>query len=136
MNIKAIVLATIIGISAPAITEVAFSNPVLASSSFDFPEGDFIAGTQTRNDWLVSLQRVGQTYMYRGTNLSNGSSIEIATYPRLSGNKQRQVYTWTKNRHRYQISFRPNDPSVIRLQVFNPNGREILNRILQSAVSP
>jgi Uri superfamily endonuclease len=69
-------------------------------------------------------------YSYSGKNLKNGSSIYIGSAPYTSGKEQRQIYTWRKNKYRYQIVYRTSEPKVIRLQVFTPNGKEILNRLL------
>ena len=38
--------------------------------------------------------------------------------------------TWRNGDHRYQVVWQPSDPMFIRLQVFEPNGSEVLNRLL------
>ncbi|MCF4965877.1 hypothetical protein [Nostoc sp. CMAA1605] len=125
MNIRAIALATILGISAPAIMDVAVNHQAVAAS-FDYPVGEFVD-----NDWSVTLSLQGNVYYYYGQNRNNGSSISLGG-ARVSGNQQRQVYTWNNNGTRYQIAWRPNDPYFIRVQVIGRNGRVILNRLLQA----
>ena len=49
-----------------------------------------------------------------------------------SGTKQRQVYTWNNNGMKYQVTWKPSDPNFIRLQVTQPNGKLILNRLLKA----
>jgi hypothetical protein len=49
MNYKAIALATILGISATAIIDVAIPQPVLAAS-YNYPKVNF-----ADKDWIVSL---------------------------------------------------------------------------------
>ena len=50
MNIKVIALATILGLSAPAITDIAVGNHAVASRGFDYPRGTF-----TDQEWRVRL---------------------------------------------------------------------------------
>ncbi|HIK04732.1 MAG TPA: hypothetical protein IGS40_08455 [Trichormus sp. M33_DOE_039] len=124
MNIRAIALATILGISAPAMIDVAVSHQAVAAT-FDYPEGEFVD-----RDWSVNLSFQSNVYYYYGQNRNNGSNISLGGV-KASGNKQRQVYTWNNNGTRYQVTWRPSDPYFIRVQVINPRGRVILNRVLQ-----
>ncbi len=123
MNIKGFVLASILGISIPAITTIANTNPVMAQN-FSFPEGNFSDGT-----WSITLGSSDSGYYYTGTNLQNGKSIYLSSV-NASGNNQRQLYTWRNGKNRYQVVYRPSDPNFIRVQVFSPNGKVILNRLL------
>ncbi|HLP90444.1 MAG TPA: hypothetical protein VK184_17895 [Nostocaceae cyanobacterium] len=126
MKLRALALATILGVSTPAIIDVAVSNHAEAQT-FSYPEGQFID-----RDWSVSLSYSNNAYYYYGQNRNNGSNISLAG-ARASGNRQRQVYTWNNNGTRYQVTWRPSDPNFIRVQVVTPNGRVILNRLLQAA---
>jgi hypothetical protein len=123
MNIKGFVLASILGISTPAIATIAISNPVIAQG-FSFPEGSFSDGT-----WSITLASSDSGYYYTGTNLQNGQSIYLSSV-KASGNYQRELYTWRNGKNRYQVAYRPSDPNFIRVQVFSPNGKLILNRLL------
>jgi hypothetical protein len=122
MNIKAITLAAILGVSAPAITDIAINTQTLASPQF--PSGNFSDGT-----WSVSLGFENNALCYRGENLRTGDSLFLAG-ARASGNSQRRVYTWRNGDTRYQVAWQPSDPGFIRVQVIAPNGREVLNRVL------
>jgi hypothetical protein len=127
MNIKVIALAAIIGLSTPTVMDISNSHPVLAEQKvFDYPDGTF--GDQ---EWSIALIYSDNAYTYSGTNEHTGNNIYIDSEPKLSGNRQRQMYTWKSGKHRYQVTWRPRDPNFIRVQVINPNGKEILNRLLQ-----
>ncbi|CCQ55311.1 hypothetical protein CWATWH0005_5271 [Crocosphaera watsonii WH 0005] len=91
----------------------------------DFPNGNFRDDT-----WSVSLCCGDNIYSYRGQNLRTGDSLNLSN-PTISGSSQRRIYTWRNGRYRYQVVWQNNDPLFIRLQVFSPNGREILNRLLE-----
>jgi hypothetical protein len=122
MNIKAITLAAILGLSTPAIADLAINSPVLAAPKF--PTGTFMDDT-----WSVSLSFENNSYFYRGKNMKTGSSL-LLSGATTSGNNQRRVFNWRNGPSRYQVVWKPSDPSVIRVQVFAPNGKEILNRLL------
>lgn len=128
MNLRAITLAAILGVSAPAIIDVAVSHQAVAAT-FDYPEGQFVD-----RDWSVSLSFSNNAYYYYGQNRNSGSNISLAG-ARASGNKQRQIYTWNNNGTRYQVTWRPSDPNFVRVQVVGPRGRVILNRLLQRELS-
>jgi hypothetical protein len=125
MNIKAFALAAILGISVPAVADITISNPAMANSGFNYPDGVFSDGT-----WEVTLRSGDNGYSYTGTNLQSGKSLYISSAPKTSGNRRRQVYTWRKGDYRYQIAYQPNDPNYIRLLVIAPNGGVVLNRLL------
>jgi hypothetical protein len=122
MNIKAIALAAILGLSAPAITDLVINSP--ASAAPQFPRGIFMDDT-----WSVSLSFENNAYYYRGKNMRTGDSLFLSGAT-VSGNSQRRVYTWRNGPHRYQVVWQPSDPGVIRVQVIGPNGKEVLNRLL------
>ncbi|MEA5554764.1 hypothetical protein VB713_27950 [Anabaena cylindrica UHCC 0172] len=126
MNYKSIILATILGISTPAIIDMAIPNQAIAVQRFDYPAGEF-----RDKDWTVSLSFSNNVYYYYGENRNNNSNINLSGAV-ASGNKQRQVYTWNNNGLKYQITWRPNDPNFIRVEVIRPNGRVILNRVLKA----
>jgi hypothetical protein len=81
-------------------------------------------------DWLVELDYSGNTYRYRGVNKRNGSEIVLAGAT-VSVTNKRKIYTWNNARTRYRVTWQPKDPDTIRLQVIQPNGKEIVNRLLQ-----
>lgn len=122
MNIKATTLAVILGFSAPNITTLVIQEQAIAAQQF--PQGNF-----TDNTWSVSLWFENNSYFYRGKNLKTGDSL-LLSGATVSGNSQRRIYTWRNGPNRYQITWQPSAPGVIRVQVFAPNGKDILNRLL------
>lgn len=124
MNIKATALAAILGLSVPSIATLVTNTPAVAAPQF--PNGAF-----TDEVWYVSLSFENNSFRYRGQNLKTGDSIYLSG-ARVSGNNQRRIYTWRNGVTRYQVSWRPSDPGFIRVQVFAPNGKEVLNRLLTS----
>ncbi|MDD1428978.1 hypothetical protein MEO94_32035, partial [Dolichospermum sp. ST_sed9] len=71
------------------------------------------------------------SYSYYGENRKSNSNINLSGAV-ASGNKQRQVYTWNNNGMKYQVIWKPSDPNFIRVQVANPKGKVILNRLLKA----
>ncbi|BAZ81431.1 hypothetical protein PN497_25165 [Sphaerospermopsis kisseleviana CS-549] len=135
MNYKAITLAAILGISTPAIIDVAMPQPALAQK-FNYPKGHF-----ADKDWEVSLSFDNNVYYYYGENRRNRNSNINLSGAVTSGTNDRQVYTGNNNGMKYRVTWRPSDPNFIRLEVVNPGGKVILNRILQAinyddAISP
>lgn len=126
MNYKAIALATILGISTPAIIGIAIPNQAMAAQRFGYP-----AGTFSDQEWNVSLSFSNNVYYYYGENRNSNNNISLSGAV-ASGNKQRQVYTWNNNGLKYQVTWRPSDPNFIRVQVIIPNGKVILNRVLKA----
>lgn len=124
MNLKVVVFAAILGISAPAIIDVAISSQAVAGSRFYYPTGQFDDG-----EWQVNLSAKEGQYSYAARNLNTGDSLTLYDAT-TSGNRERQVYTWSNYEFLYQIAWRPSNPEVIRLQVISPSGKVILNRLL------
>jgi hypothetical protein len=81
-------------------------------------------------DWVVELDYSGNTYRYRGVNKRSGSEIVLAGAT-VSVTGKRKIYTWNNAGTRYRVTWQPQDPETIRLQVISPNGKYIINRLLQ-----
>ncbi len=122
MNLKAIALATILGISAPAIADITLNAQVVAQANAPL-------NTYTDGEWAVSIEYYENAYSYYGTNLRTGDSLTLRG-AKVGGDSQRRIYTWTNGDYRYQVAWQPSDPGVIRVQVFDGRGQEILNRLL------
>ncbi|HEY9835061.1 MAG TPA: hypothetical protein V6D26_31205 [Stenomitos sp.] len=122
MNIKAIALASILGLSTPTIADLVLNSPAIAAPQF--PTGTFMDDT-----WSVALWFENNSYFYQGKNMKTGASL-LLSGATTSGNNQRRVFTWRNGPSRYQVVWQPSDPNVIRVQVFSPNGKQILNRLL------
>ena len=122
MNLKAVTLATILGLSAPAIADITLNTSVLAQART--PMGMF-----QDSEWSVTISYNRNTLNYYGRNLrtGNGLSLRGAT---VGGNSQHRIYTWSNGDHRYQVTWQTSDPDFIRLQVLDPRGRVVLNRLL------
>ncbi len=126
MNIKALALASVIGLSAPAITEVITANSVSAMpTDFVRPTGTF---ADDKQEWEVRLylDEFG-VYTYQATNTKNGSSLTLKD-PELSREEQAYKYTFKNGKYRYQVIYSASRPKTIALYVFNPSGNVILNR--------
>ncbi|MDJ0599552.1 MAG: YHYH domain-containing protein [Crocosphaera sp.] len=94
------------------------------SSCSNFPFGDF-----RDESWLVSLRCRNGALNYAGRNLKTGDSISF-TGAYNNGSSERHIYVWNNSGYKYQIAWRPNDPDFVRLQVFDTNNKELLNRLL------
>jgi hypothetical protein len=124
-NLKAIALATILGMSAPTLIDTAIETSAIASPAF--PSGDF---SDIDGNWTVALYYENNVRHYYGRNLKTGDTITLSGGA-VSGDNQRWVYSWLNDDYIYEVAWRPNDPDVIRLQVFDPNGRTIVNRLMR-----
>lgn len=122
MNVKAISLAAIIGFSAPVITALTLHPPVVAQASAPL-------GTFQDNEWSVTIEYYNNALSYYGQNLYTGDSLSLRG-AEVSGNSQRRLYKWRNGNYLYQVAWQPNDPGVIRVQVFDGAGKTILNRLL------
>ena len=125
MNSKAIILSAILGISTPAIIDMAIPHQAMAVQKFNYPKNTF-----SDQEWTVILKFTNNSYNYYGRNISNGSSINLSGAV-ASGSHERQIYTWNNNGTKYQVTYRPNDPNYIRVQVID-RGKVVLNRLLQA----
>ncbi|MBD2692415.1 hypothetical protein [Anabaena catenula] len=125
MNYKGIALAAFLGIATPAIIDIAIPQPVLAAK-YNYPKGTFVD-----KEWKVSLSFNNNVYYYYGEKLNSNAYISLSGAV-ASGTNDRQVYTWNNNGTKYQVSWRPSDPSFIRVEVKSPNGKVILNRLLMA----
>jgi len=126
MNYKAIILSAILGISTPAIIDMAIPNQAIAVQKFNYPAGEF-----SDKDWTVTLAFTNNAYYYYGENRKSNSNINLSGAV-ASGTKQRQVYTWNNNGTKYQVTWKPSDPKFIRVQVVGPQSKVILNRVLKA----
>jgi hypothetical protein len=127
MNYRGILLATIIGISTPAITGIAFSNLVLANPSFKYLNSKFYY-----SKWSVNSKLQDKAYTHGTKKLQLAKRLKEIEISKKPESQQKQVNKSRKNLHRYRIAYRPNDRNLIRLQIFNSEGQIILNFALPS----
>ncbi|MFH7024343.1 MAG: hypothetical protein ACHBN1_02820 [Heteroscytonema crispum UTEX LB 1556] len=129
MNIKVIGLAAILGLSAPAITDIVLNPQSAVAMPTDFvrPTGAF---TDSSQEWVVKLN-LDQSgiYTYSGQNIKQGSDLTLKN-PEMSGNSQSYTYTFKNNNYKYIITYQPADTKHIRLTVVNPQGSTILNKLM------
>ncbi|MTJ47423.1 hypothetical protein [Dolichospermum sp. UHCC 0259] len=125
MNYKAIILSAVLGISTPAIMDMAIPHQAMAVQKFNYPNNTF-----SDQEWTVTLKFTNNSYHYYGKHIPKNNSINLSGAV-ASGSHERQVYTWNNNGTKYQVTYRPNDPNYIRVQVIN-RGKVVLNRLLQA----
>lgn len=126
MNIKVIALASIIGFSAPAITDMTSAKSAMAMPvDFVRPTGAFMDGNQ---EWVVKLNLdQSGVYTYEGQNRKNGTGLTLKD-PEISRNNQSYTYTFKNANYKYIITYQPSSVNNIRLTVVNPQGSTILNK--------
>ncbi|MFB8789195.1 MAG: hypothetical protein U7123_10165 [Potamolinea sp.] len=122
MNLKAIALASILGISTPVIADIALGTQTFAQVSA--PVGMYGDGA-----WMVTINYYQNVLNYEGKNVRTGDTLKLRG-ARVGGDSERRIYTWSNGDFQYQVAWQPSDPGVIRLQVFDGGGRETLNRLL------
>ncbi len=130
MNIKAIALASVIGLSVPTIADITLNYDSASAMPTDFvrPTGAFMDNSENWVVWL-KLDEFGN-YTYEAQSRKTGSSLTLKNAS-IKGNSKRYTYTFRNGSHKYIIAHRPKDPSIIRLTVVNPQGDVILNRLME-----
>lgn len=122
MNIKAFALVAILGLCAPAITDLAINPQALAEPLL--PKGGFSDGL-----WTVSLWYENNSYNYSVKNHQTGATLFLSGAEESVDNEL-HIYTWHSGMNNYQVMWQPSAPRVIRLQVIAANGKQVLNRLL------
>ncbi|NEP08449.1 MAG: hypothetical protein F6K25_04615 [Okeania sp. SIO2G4] len=130
MNIKAIALASVIGLSTPAVADITLNSHSASAMPTDFvrPTGAFMDNSENWVVWL-KLDEFGN-YTYEAQSRKTGATLTLKNAS-ITGNNQRYTYTFRNGSHKYIIAHRPKDPSIIRLTVVNPQGYVILNRLME-----
>ncbi|NES18892.1 MAG: hypothetical protein F6K41_08180 [Symploca sp. SIO3E6] len=114
---------SVIGLQATGINNDT-SNHLTDVAQVIYPEGYF-----KNNEWGVRLEYKNGTFNYFGENLKTGNNLAL-TGCHVSGSRRRYTYTFINQDYQYIIAHRPNDPNLVRLKVIDPNGRTILNRLM------
>ncbi len=126
MNFKALALASVIGLSAPAIT-FGFIADSASAMPTDFVRvgGTFVDANQ---EWVVRLyvDEFG-AYTYEGENTKTKASITLKS-PEISREEQAYIYTFKNNGYSYKVIYNPANQKSIALYVFNPSDKVILTR--------
>ncbi|MBD2425827.1 hypothetical protein [Phormidium sp. FACHB-1136] len=124
MNFRALTLSALLGLSAPMVAGELFNPAPVAAQSL-------MMGDYMNDNWFISLWFENGTMHYQGTDRRRPNNSMYLSGATESGTRDRQIYTWRNGGHRYQVTWRPSDPDYIRLQVFDPNGRELVNNLLE-----
>ena len=117
-----LVAALIFGLATPVLAQTIA--PTIAVAQDRHPNGAFVD-----REWTVSVYYRDNTYRYYGYNNLNDSKIELSGAT-VSGDRQRRIYTWNNGGTRYRVTWKPQDPDFIRVQVKTPDGKQVLNRVL------
>jgi hypothetical protein len=104
----------------------------IAAPNHPYYSRDGAGGIYADRDWSVELDYSGNTYRYRGVNKRSGEEIVLAGAT-VSITTKRKIYTWNNVGTRYRVTWQPQDPETIRLQVFTPQGKQLVNRLLRYA---
>jgi hypothetical protein len=115
MQIKAIALSLVLGLSLPIVADVCV--PSQAVANLAFPEGKF-------------FDAQGK-YYYKNLNLKTGKQICLIG-AKASGTQARPVFTWTNAKYKYRVSWQIVQRELIRLEVIDPSGKVILNQLFVS----
>jgi hypothetical protein len=123
MNSKIFALAATFALTLPALTLSIAPTASIAAAPAKL-EGYFM-------DDKVSVEVLSQNgYLtYKGTDLTTGKSISLKRV-KIAGSNSRKIYTWSNAGTNYQVIWQPKDPDFVRLQVINPNGSMLTNRLL------
>jgi hypothetical protein len=119
-----IAIAAIIGLATPTLFTGFNPAPVMAQ-----PEQK-LSGVFSDNKWNVGIAYDRNTYRYSANSTGDKTGIDLAGAV-VGGTRDRRTYTWNNGGTRYQATWQRKDPDFIRVRVFSPNGKEILNRLLK-----
>jgi serine/threonine protein kinase len=115
--------------STPTATPSPTPSPTPTSTASPEPTSGSPSGTFQDDTWQVTLVDQNGTLDYQGRNLKTGDALNLSgAAAAVSGD--RKVYTWYNGDYQYQVSWRPSDAGVIRLQVIAPKGKELINSLL------
>lgn len=125
MNIKAIALVAILGLSVPTVTDLVINPQALANEPVPTsPIGGFTDGL-----WSVAIWREKDLYNYSIKNYQTGATLFLSDL-KESVDSDRRIYSWSDGSSNYQIVWQQSEPRAVRLQIFAADGREVLNRLL------
>ncbi|MBD2579919.1 hypothetical protein [Oscillatoria sp. FACHB-1406] len=85
-------------------------------------------------EWIISITENKDDLIYSEVNLKTRSSLTLRGAS-ISTDGLHQLYHWNNGDYRYQVTWQPSEPQVIRLQVFDGSGKELLNRLLNKVIS-
>jgi hypothetical protein len=89
------------------------------------------------DDWEIKISRNGNnygngnSYIYAGRNSKTKDAISLAG-GRLIRSEGKHFYKWRNAGTVYLVTWQPDDPNFARLQIFNPSGKEIFNKLMKA----
>ncbi len=131
MKVYALAAAILVGIASPLVAS--FSSPVTArplqvSQTVPLIKSSLI-GTFGDGNWFVTVSEQNGVYRYTGYDRKNSKSIELSGAVVIKQGGKR-LYTWRNGDTKYRVTWQPQDQDYIRVQVIQPNRKEVLNRLL------
>jgi hypothetical protein len=87
------------------------------------------AGFFNAHPWEIKIFKDGDSYIYSGKNIDTKTGISLAN-GRLTKSQGKHFYKWRNSGTIYQVTWRATDPLYARLQVFDRQGKEILNKLM------
>lgn len=126
MKVYALVAAVLVGIASPLVTS--FSNPVAAHTR-KVAQTVPLIGSFGDGNWFVTISEQNGVYRYTGYDRKTSKSIELSGAV-VTNQGGKRLYTWRNGDTKYRVIWQPQDQDYVRLQVIQPNRKEVLNRLL------
>lgn len=125
MNIKALTLAILLGLSTPIL--VNFTNNYTVNAQEDTaPIGVFDGDNLSLSLWYEN-----NTYQYFSYNPSSRDYIQLSgARLALDSSTERKVFIWYNGEYQYQVAWRPREPNFVRVIIINPRNEIVTNTIL------
>jgi hypothetical protein len=127
MKLHHYALMAVLGLSTPLLVTAALPPVAIAQT---VPTGVFHS-----DNWIVVIDYTNNALTYYGESKKNGSNIYLSGAS-VGGNPNRRIYTWRNGDVRYQVAWQPVQTDLIRLQVFDGRGRELVNELLVEDYQP
>ncbi len=89
------------------------------------------------DNWEIKVSRNGNnygngnSYIYAGRNSKTRDAISLAG-GKLTRSEGRHFYKWRNGGTIYLVTWQPDDPNFARVQIFNPDGKEIFNKLMEA----
>jgi hypothetical protein len=130
MKVYALAVAILVGMASPLVTSLA--SPVAAQPhkvTRTVPLPKALIGTFGDGNWFVTVSEQNGVYRYSGYDRKNSKSIELSGAI-VTNQGGKRLYTWRNGDTKYRVIWQPKDQDYVRLQVIQPNRKEVLNRLL------
>jgi hypothetical protein len=130
MKVYALAVAILVGMASPLV--ISLASPVAAQPhkvTRTVSLSKALIGSFGDGNWFVTVSEQNGVYRYSGYDRKNSKSIELsgAVVTKQGG---KRLYTWRNGDTKYRVIWQPQDQDYVRLQVIQPNRKEVLNRLL------